>query len=247
MRWLATPRQRARQRREQPPRRPTTPDAAALDRASPPCTPPLRPHGSTTIGAHTRAAQASSPRQVTLYMTSIAASRSVTATARRLGAILDAFAVPYECVDLSYDTHRRASMLAASGSATALPQLHAGGAYLGDADELLELHDFGELLPMLRDDAGAPDAPEGADEASRGSERCSSGSSGARGRPAGRRGASLAEGEGDAHSSEGDAHSSEGCGAAGGDAALGSAVCTLCACGVQCGHRGAAGLLCERG
>jgi glutaredoxin len=99
---------------------------------------------------------AAQPPVVTLFTTSIGSSRSVSTATRRLDAILDAFSIPYEFVDLSYEPHRRSQMLVHSDGIAQLPQLHVDGVFLGEADELLELHDFGELLPLL----SAPAAPK---------------------------------------------------------------------------------------
>jgi glutaredoxin len=85
-------------------------------------------------------------------------------TLRRLEGTLNAFGLEFETVDIASEPSARRKMLEASGGENALPQLHADGVFLGPADELLELHDFGELIPMLlQQPAATSDLPE-ADE-----------------------------------------------------------------------------------
>ena len=114
--------------------------------------------GSVNSGAHSSGASsvaigdAVRQRTVVLYTTSIGSARNVAATTRRIDAIFDAFDISYSVVDLAVEPHLRHEMLAASGDLSMLPQLHVDGELLGGAEQVLDMHDFGELLPVLRGD-----------------------------------------------------------------------------------------------
>ena len=124
----------------------------------PPPPPPTPPPAAAAPGA------ASGDVQVTFFTTSISSARAVVAHSRRLQAILEAFAVPYEAVDLAAEPERRKDMLTGSNDNRALPQLHVNGQSLGDAEDLLDAHDFGELLPMLKPASATAAPPPVAEE-----------------------------------------------------------------------------------
>lgn len=85
-----------------------------------------------------------------LYMSSILTIRKAAAESRRLTQILEAFKLPFEEVDLAAVPHRRSRMIKAAGDMRELPQLHCCGCFIGTASACFELHDFGELIPMLQ-------------------------------------------------------------------------------------------------
>ena len=87
---------------------------------------------------------------VVLYATSIATTLKVRSDISRLRQLLESLQVAHEEVDLTLTPERRTEMLAASDGVTALPQLHVNGKFVGSTDALLELHDHGDLLPLLR-------------------------------------------------------------------------------------------------
>ena len=59
-------------------------------------------------------------------------------------------------VDLASSPERRTSMLAGSGGAGTLPQLHINGTLVGDADTVQELEDWGDLDYLLRGETPPP-------------------------------------------------------------------------------------------
>lgn len=92
--------------------------------------------------------------RLVLYMSSILTIRKAAAESRRLKQILEAFKLPFEEVDLAAVPHRRPRMLKAAGDMPDLPQLHCCGRFIGTASACFELHDFGELIPMLHASLG---------------------------------------------------------------------------------------------
>lgn len=97
----------------------------------------------------------SQPATVVLYSTSVPAFPKVRADIATIKRILDAKRVAYEEVDLSMYPERREAMLAGSDNQRIIPQLHVNGQYIGTADDIQELEDFGQLDEQLRAQAGA--------------------------------------------------------------------------------------------
>lgn len=91
---------------------------------------------------------------IVMYGTSIATTLKVRSDVLRMKQLLDCMGVDYEQVDLSLSPERRATMLADSAGQSQLPQVHVNGKYVGTTDEIIDLNDFGELLPLLK--ASAP-------------------------------------------------------------------------------------------
>lgn len=87
--------------------------------------------------------------EVVMYTSSIASLRKTAADTRRMRQILDAFQVQYQEVDLALQPRMRRRMLEISDDFDALPQLHCRGKIVGDGDTCFDLHDFGELMPIL--------------------------------------------------------------------------------------------------
>ena len=87
--------------------------------------------------------------EVVMYTSSIASLRKTAADTRRMRQILDAFQVQYQEVDLALQPRMRRRMLEISDDFNALPQLHCRGRLVGDGDTCFDLHDFGELMPIL--------------------------------------------------------------------------------------------------
>lgn len=87
--------------------------------------------------------------EVVLYTSSIASLRKTAADTRRMRQILDAFQVTYQEVDLALQPRMRRRMLEISDDFNVLPQLHCRGKLIGDGDTCFDLHDFGELMPIL--------------------------------------------------------------------------------------------------
>lgn len=87
---------------------------------------------------------------VTLYTTSIPTTLRKKTAIRRLESLLHALRVEYAMVDVAQEPHRLKEMLQASGGDGTLPQLHCNGVFIGDMDTIEEQHDFGELLPLLK-------------------------------------------------------------------------------------------------
>lgn len=93
---------------------------------------------------------------IVMYGTSIATTLKVRSDVQRMKQILDCMGVKYEEVDLSLNSERRATMLADSPGITQLPQLHVNGKYVGTTDEIMDMNDFGELMPVLKTSVPAP-------------------------------------------------------------------------------------------
>lgn len=86
---------------------------------------------------------------VVLYSTSVPTLPKVRADIATIKRILEAKRVEYEEIDLSTQPGKRGDMLAGSDHNTRLPQLHVNGQFLGDADVVQELEDFGQLDAAL--------------------------------------------------------------------------------------------------
>jgi glutaredoxin 3 len=99
---------------------------------------------------HSKASWVKSGTMIVMYGTSIATTIKVRSDVARMKQILDGMGVPYEEVDLSLTPERRATMLADSAGKTQLPQVHVNGKYIGTTDEIIDMNDFGELMPVLK-------------------------------------------------------------------------------------------------
>lgn len=97
---------------------------------------------------------------VTLYATSCPATLKLKTDINRIKQLLVVKQINHEEVDLSYEPQRREQMLADSGGLRLIPQLHVDGKYIGTADEIQELEDWGELSAILAGSAAPAQQPE---------------------------------------------------------------------------------------
>eukprot|EP00892_Ulva_mutabilis_P009039 jgi/Ulvmu1/6507/UM003_0140.1 len=88
--------------------------------------------------------------KVVVYTTSTPTTLLTKTSIRRLFQLLDILRIGYSVVDLAETPSRRWEMLEASNGDTTLPQLHVEGRHVGDISKVEEMHDFGELMPLLR-------------------------------------------------------------------------------------------------
>ena len=109
-------------------------------------------HQPTTNDTSTSRSPAVS--DIVLDTSSASGSAKANSDTRRLVHLLNAHGVSYRLVDLSDDTTTtpsdRISMLTASDCVDTLPQLHVGGKYVGLAEDVQEMEDFGELKRVLQ-------------------------------------------------------------------------------------------------
>lgn len=105
-------------------------------------------------------------KRVVVYMTSIRAVRSTFEACKTVRSILQGFRVPVDERDLAMDSafsdEIRKIMAQIghgyNGKRVELPRVFIGGRYIGGADEVLELHEMGELKKFM---AGLPAATPG--------------------------------------------------------------------------------------
>ena len=102
----------------------------------------------------TSTSRSAAASDIVLYTSSASGSAKANSDTRRLVHLLNAHGVSYRLVDLSDDTTTtpsdRISMLTASDCIDTLPQLHVGGKYVGLAEDVQEMEDFGELKRVLQ-------------------------------------------------------------------------------------------------
>ncbi|XP_076957232.1 uncharacterized protein At5g39865-like [Bidens hawaiensis] len=108
-----------------------------------------------------------SEKRVVVYMTSLRAVRSTFEACRTVRSILHGFRVPIDERDLLMDSSffdeiRKIMAQIGQGKRddkrVALPRVFIRGRYIGGADEIVELHEIGELKKLM---SGLPAAPAG--------------------------------------------------------------------------------------
>jgi glutaredoxin-related protein len=122
--------------------------------AGPPCDEDVRPDpGLGTEAAGSPDTHPASSLPIVLYTSSASGNAKVNSDTRRLLHLLRAHSATYRLVDLSDDTSSspsdRITMLTASDCVETLPQLHVGGKFIGTAEDVQEMEDFGELKRVL--------------------------------------------------------------------------------------------------
>jgi len=90
---------------------------------------------------------------VVLYSTSVPVTIKLKHEILRVKRMLECRKIEYEEVDVAVDFERRKEMEADDTGAKKLPQLFIDGKYIGDAEELLELEEIGELDGILKGEA----------------------------------------------------------------------------------------------
>ncbi|KAI3682500.1 hypothetical protein L1987_82527 [Smallanthus sonchifolius] len=99
-----------------------------------------------------------SEKRVVVYMTSLRAVRSTFEACRTVRSILQGFRVPVDERDLLmdasfFDEIRKIMAQIGQGSRddkrVSLPRVFIGGRYIGGADEIVELHEMGELKKFV--------------------------------------------------------------------------------------------------
>ncbi len=58
--------------------------------------------------------------------------------------------VPFEEIDVSYDSEKRRAMMEKAGGSMTVPQIFVGDTHIGGCEELYELERSGKLDPLLR-------------------------------------------------------------------------------------------------
>ena len=90
---------------------------------------------------------------VRLYTSSSSGNAKTNSDTRRLVHLLNAHNATYRLIDLADDTSSapsdRLAMLTASNCVSTLPQLHVNGRFIGTAEDVQEMEDFGELAKVL--------------------------------------------------------------------------------------------------
>jgi glutaredoxin-related protein len=90
---------------------------------------------------------------VRLYTSSASGIAKTNSDTRRLLHLLNAHSITYRLIDLADDTSStpgdRLAMLTASNCVDTLPQLHVNGRFIGTAENVQEMEDFGELSKVL--------------------------------------------------------------------------------------------------
>jgi glutaredoxin 3 len=87
-------------------------------------------------------------KPVTIYTTrSCGYCRMAKALLARKGA-------PFEEIDVTFDSARRAEMTAKAGGRTTVPQIWIGDRHVGGCDDLYDLEHAGELDALLADENG---------------------------------------------------------------------------------------------
>ena len=90
---------------------------------------------------------------VRLYTSSSSGFAKTNSDTRRLVHLLNAHNITYRLIDLADDTSStpgdRLAMLTASNCVPTLPQLHVNGHFVGTAEDVQEMEDFGELSKVL--------------------------------------------------------------------------------------------------
>ncbi|KAK9057556.1 hypothetical protein SSX86_022392 [Deinandra increscens subsp. villosa] len=107
-----------------------------------------------------------SDKRVVVYMTSLRAVRSTFEACRTVRSILQGFRVPIDERDLLMDSsfsdeiQKIMAQIGQGGGSrrVTLPRVFIGGRYIGGADEIVELHEIGELKKFV---SGLPAARPG--------------------------------------------------------------------------------------
>ncbi len=90
-----------------------------------------------------------SDNRVVLYMKGNPA-QPMCGFSARAAAILDAYGKPFYAVDILKDQEKRQGIKDFSNWPT-IPQVYVGGEFVGGSDILMEMHENGELAPLIEE------------------------------------------------------------------------------------------------
>ena len=88
-----------------------------------------------------------SEHQVILYMKGVPA-QPMCGFSARAAAILASYGKPFHAVDILQDPEKRQGIKEFSNWPT-IPQVYIGGEFLGGSDILMQMHESGQLAPII--------------------------------------------------------------------------------------------------